>query len=101
MPFLELEETKVMDIISVNVIAGTILCRALLPSMVRKGKGAIINISSTCSAFSVPYLATYAATKHFIDAFTTAIAAEYKNRLVIINIYISMRIIFMLTMVES
>jgi len=88
MPFLELEETKVKNIVSVNVISGTILCHAILPSMIRKGKGAIINISSTCSAFPVPYLATYAATKHFIAAFTNAIAAEYKHRLELIIIYI-------------
>ena len=80
MPFLELEEHIVKDIINVNVVAGTTLIHALLPEMVRKGKGAIINISSTCSAFPVPYLATYAATKHFISAFTKAISAEYQDR---------------------
>ena len=92
MPFLELKETQVKDIISVNVISGTILCHAILPIMIRKGKGAIINISSTCSAFSVPYLATYAATKHFITAFNNAIAAEYKHRFELIIIYTVMQI---------
>ena len=92
MPFLELEETKVKDIISVNVISGTILCHAILPSMIRKGKGAVINISSSCSAFSVPYLATYAATKCFIASFTNAIAAEYKHRFELIIIYTVMQI---------
>ena len=80
MPFLELEEQMVRDIINVNVSAGTGLIHALLPDMIRKGRGAIINISSTCGAFPVPYLATYAATKHFIAAFTKAITAEYQDR---------------------
>lgn len=79
MPFLELDEQMVKDIINVNVVAGTTLIHALLPDMIRKRKGAIINISSTCSAFPVPYLATYSATKHFIDAFTKAITAEYQD----------------------
>merc|ERR1712150_211611 len=73
------DEQMVKDIINVNVVAGTTLIHALLPDMIRKRKGAIINISSACSAFPVPYLATYSATKHFIDAFTKAITAEYQD----------------------
>ena len=80
MPFLDLDENIVKDIISVNVLSCTSLCHAILPGMVMKGKGAIINIGSMCSICPVPYLATYAATKHYIAAFTKAIAAEYANR---------------------
>ena len=80
MPFLELEEDIVKDIITVNVLSGTMLCHAVLPGMIKKGKGAIINIGSVCSYYPLPYLATYAATKHYIAAFTEAIAAEYSNR---------------------
>ena len=81
MPFLELDAKVAKDIITVNVLSATMLCHALLPDMVEKGKGAIINIGSMCSNFGpIPYLATYAATKHYIAAFTQAIAAEYANR---------------------
>ena len=80
MPFLELEEKVVKDIITVNVLSGTILCHALLPSMVKRGKGAIINIGSACGYYPLPYLAVYAATKHYMAAFTQAMAAEYANR---------------------
>ena len=51
--------------------------------MIKKKKGAIINIGSICSYYPLPYLATYAATKHFTAAFSQAIAAEYSDRLVI------------------
>ena len=80
MPFLELEENMAKDIITVNVLSGTMLCHALLPDMVNNGKGAIINIGSICSYYPLPYLAIYAATKHYTAAFTQAIAAEYANR---------------------
>ena len=81
MPFLELEQQMVRDIINVNITAGAALVHAILPDMIQKRKGAIINISSTCSAFpACPYLATYCATKHFVAAFTKGIAAEYENR---------------------
>ena len=80
MPFLELEEKVTKDIINVNILSGTMLCHALLTDMVRKGKGAIINIGSICSYYPLPYLAVYAATKHYTAAFTQAIAAEYAER---------------------
>ena len=80
MPFLELEEKVAKDIINVNILSGTMLCHALLPDMVKKGKGAIINIGSICSYYPLPYLAVYAATKHYTAAFTQAIAAEYAER---------------------
>ena len=80
MPFLELEKKVAQDIINVNILAGTMLCHALLPDMVKKRKGAIINIGSICSYYPLPYLAVYAATKHYTAAFTQAIAAEYGER---------------------
>ena len=42
----------------------------------RRGKGAIINISSIAAYFFAPYLALYASTKHYLSAFTMALAAE-------------------------
>jgi hypothetical protein len=39
------------------------LCRAALPTMVAAGRGAVINVSSLASFFSLPDGATYAATK--------------------------------------
>ena len=76
MPFLELDRNTVIDMITVNITAGTYLCHALLPKMKQKRKGAIINISSIASLLDVPYLAEYAATKHYMTAFTRAIATE-------------------------
>ena len=79
MPFLELDRKTVIDMINVNITAGTYLCHALLPKMKEKRKGAIINISSTASLSYFPYLAEYAATKHYMTAFTRAISEEYSE----------------------
>ena len=76
MPFLELDQQTVIDMINVNVLAATVLCHSLLPKMKKKGKGAIINISSLGAYVIMPYLAEYGATKHYMSAFTQAIAAE-------------------------
>ena len=79
MPFLELDRNTVVNMINVNITSGTVLCHHLLPQMKQKGKGAIINISSTASLIYIPYLAEYSATKHFMTAFTRALAAEYSE----------------------
>ena len=80
MPFLEMEAKDIKDVMNVNMMATVSLCHAVLPGMVKKGKGAIVNISSVCSNFSVPYLATYTASKSFVSAFTKTISTELKNR---------------------
>ena len=80
MPFLEMEAKDIKDIMNVNMMATVTLCHAILPDMVQKGKGAVVNISSVCSNFSVPYLAPYTASKSFISAFTKTISTELKNR---------------------
>ena len=77
MPFLELDQQTVIDMINVNILSATVLCHSLLPKMKEKGKGAVINISSLAAYFYAPYLAEYAATKHYMSAFTMAIAEEY------------------------
>jgi len=84
-PFLELDSKTVKDMITVNISAATVLCHELLPDMVKKGKGAIIHIASAASYFSGPYLAEYFATKHYMHAFTEAIAIEYEGTGVIIQ----------------
>merc|ERR1711936_398287 len=84
-PFLEVDPKIVKDMITVNITAATVLCHELLPSMVQKGKGAIINIASLASFCPGPYLAEYHATKHYLHAFTEAIAAEYADTGVIIQ----------------
>ena len=84
-PFLELDSKIVKDMITVNITAATVLCHELLPDMVKKGKGAIINIASIASFLSGPYLAEYSATKHYMHAFTEAIAIEYEDTGVIIQ----------------
>ena len=50
----------------------------LLPAMVAKGKGAVINIASMGSFYPGPYLAEYIATKHYMHSFTE-VASEVSS----------------------
>jgi len=69
----ELEE------IGLNVVALVELTGRLLPAMVARRRGAVINLSSLASFLPGPYSATYSATKAFVTSFSEAIAAELKD----------------------
>merc|ERR1719318_341924 len=84
-PFLKLDSKTAKDMITVNITAATVLCHELLPAMVKKRKGAVINIASFASYIPGPFLAEYHATKHYLHAFTEAIAIEVENTGVIVQ----------------
>ena len=85
LPFLELDLTLVKDIITVNITAATYLCHQLLPAMISKGKGAIVNVASFGSYIPGPYLAEYIATKHYLHSLTESLALELEGTGVVIQ----------------
>lgn len=66
--------------IQLNVMALVALTHAFIPSMLKKGDGAIINVASTAAHSPIPFMAVYAATKAFVLSFSEALWAEYKDR---------------------
>lgn len=77
--FEESEWGRVRAMLDVNILALTRLTHALLPELVRAGRGAILNISSIASLIPVPKLAVYAATKAFVTSFTESVRAEVRG----------------------
>ena len=65
--------------INLNVSALVGLTRLLLPAMVERKGGTIINVASTAAFQPVPWMATYAATKAFVLSFSEAIAGELEG----------------------
>ena len=70
---------KQITMIQLNVTVLTELTGLFLPEMKRRGKGAIINVSSIAGFQPLPYMSVYAATKAFVLNFTEALWAENKN----------------------
>jgi short-subunit dehydrogenase len=62
--------------LEVNINAVVALTRLLLPQMVARHGGTIINVASTAAFQPVPYMTTYAATKAFVLSFTEGLAGE-------------------------
>ncbi|BDE08072.1 dehydrogenase [Vulcanimicrobium alpinum] len=67
------------DEVMVNVLAPQQLTRALLPAMLARRAGAIVNVASNAAFQPVPYMATYGATKAFLLSFSEALAEEVRG----------------------
>ena len=66
-------------IIQVNIAALTSLTRQLLPRMIARKRGAILNVSSSAGFLPIPGMAVYAATKAYVNSFTEALRAELRG----------------------
>ncbi|XP_037780763.1 inactive hydroxysteroid dehydrogenase-like protein 1 [Penaeus monodon] len=75
--FDKLTDDDIWTYVNVNVASVPAMTSLVLPGMLERKKGAIINISSEVAYLSLPYLQMYAATKSFVSSFTRAIDAEY------------------------
>ncbi|XP_023244108.1 very-long-chain 3-oxoacyl-CoA reductase-B-like isoform X2 [Centruroides sculpturatus] len=76
------------NLIKTNVISCTLMMRMIMPQMVERKKGVIINMSSFSAANPVPLLSVYAATKTYVDYLSQAVQVEYKSKGLIIQVKI-------------
>jgi short-subunit dehydrogenase len=74
--FATSDPKRVQEMLAVNVAALTNLTRALLPAMIQKKRGAILNVSSSAGFLPIKKLAVYAATKAYVTSFSEALRAE-------------------------
>jgi len=79
MPYLDMEQEEVEKMIRVNTITAAQLCHALLPPMVARGQGAVVNVASIMAYQPMAYCALYTATKYFMQGFTLSLAQELKG----------------------
>jgi uncharacterized protein len=75
----ELGAQRQLDIIDVNVAALTQLTALLLPGMLERPHGAVLNIASTAAFQPGPNQAVYCATKAYVLSFTEALAEEVRG----------------------
>jgi NAD(P)-dependent dehydrogenase (short-subunit alcohol dehydrogenase family) len=70
---------------AVNVTAPFLLCRELIPAMVKSGAGRVVNIASTAAHKGFKYTSAYCASKHALLGLTRALAVELASRGVTVN----------------
>jgi len=68
------------DMLHVNILALTELTRLLLPPMLARGSGYVLNISSVAAFMPGPLLAAYFASKAYVLSFSEALAQEVAGR---------------------
>jgi len=76
---------KLLAMLQVNVIGLTVLTRALLPGMVARGRGGVLNISSGFGLSWIPGAAAYAGSKHYVTAMSEALRCELSGTGVVLT----------------
>ncbi len=66
-------------VIAVNCTALAALTRAVLPAMLERGRGFVLNIASTIAFQLAPGQATYGASKAFVLSYSEALAEELRG----------------------
>lgn len=74
--FAEIESTRQRNMIRVNVTALTELARLLVPGMVERGRGGILNVASTAGFQPGPNMSVYYATKAYVLSFSEGLHEE-------------------------
>jgi NADP-dependent 3-hydroxy acid dehydrogenase YdfG len=79
-PFLEQTDAAIRSAIDVNLWGVLTGCRLVLPEMVKRRRGHIVNIASMAGMVAVPGQAVYAGTKFAVVGLSTALADEFAPR---------------------
>ncbi|MBO0720352.1 MAG: SDR family oxidoreductase [Blastocatellia bacterium] len=77
--FQETGLERELQMIQVNITALTQLTKLILPEMLKRNSGKILNIGSTASFAPSPFVAVYGATKAYVLSFSEALAEELKG----------------------
>jgi short-subunit dehydrogenase len=78
-PFVQTALEAELQMIHVNIVALTHLTKRLLPPMLARRSGRILNVASTAAFFPGPLMAVYYATKAYVLSFSEALANEVEG----------------------
>jgi len=78
-PFVQRDHDSDLRMVAVNVVALTDLTKRLLPGMVARGRGRVLNVASTAAFQPGPFMAVYYATKAYVLSLSQALAEETRG----------------------
>jgi NAD(P)-dependent dehydrogenase (short-subunit alcohol dehydrogenase family) len=84
--FVKMDDETWDRAFALNVTAPMRLMRGVLPGMLPRGTGRIINIRSTAGKVGYTYTAAYTASKHALVGLTRAVALEVASKGVTVNV---------------
>lgn len=77
--FSQADAARIRQMLQLNVIALTELTRAVLPGMLARSRGKILNVSSVAAFQPGPLMATYYATKAYVLSLSAALTEEVRG----------------------
>jgi uncharacterized protein len=77
--FVDSPAERELAMAELNVMAVVRLTRALLPAMLARGAGRILNVGSTAGFQPGPFMATYYASKAFVNHFSEGLSYELRG----------------------
>ena len=77
--FTELDEAGMLELLNVNMVALTHMTRLVLPGMIERGRGIVINLSSNAAFQPGPLMASYYASKAYVLNLSIALAEEVRG----------------------
>jgi len=80
LPAAEVDDATWQRVMDVNLTSMMRLTRAVLPGMLQRGKGAIVNVSSEASLRGGVAGVAYTASKHAVNGLTKSVAACYRGQ---------------------
>jgi len=83
--FTAVEPQRHTAMVAIHNLAAVRLTHAALPAMLRRGAGAIINVSSIASFATIPGNSVYGASKHFLNRFSQTLALELRGSGVVVQ----------------
>lgn len=83
-PLWEVSAEEFSQVIDINIKGPASVMRALLPAMLKRGSGVIVNFSSGWGRSTSPEVAPYCATKYAIEGLSQAAAQETEGKVAII-----------------
>jgi short-subunit dehydrogenase len=78
-PYLETSSEELELTVAVNLLAVMDMTRLLVPGMLERGWGHVVNMASLAGKLPPPQLASYGATKHGVVGFTASARAEFAD----------------------
>jgi len=84
-PFLKAAPELFTEMFGVHVMGTVHTAQAVLPAMLERGAGRIVNVASIAGLHGAPYVAHYVAAKHALVGLTRALAMEFGAKGITVN----------------
>ncbi len=84
-PFLKSGPQLFEEMLAMHLHAPVLTAQAVLPAMLARGAGRIVNVASIAGLQGGPYISAYASAKHAMVGLTRALGAEYREKGVTVN----------------